>query len=173
MIEIINVDNSKMMAMVIANVKYMKDNYIIYCVEREGENANIFVSKLRLTSEGYTFDNDFLNGEKRVLENLVKKIINKDDIAGDGFIISNHINLSDVNYFDVDNCYVCTVSKKQIKDIMIFYKLVTEKTLEKPVVEIVEDKKIFNEGFIGNIFVILFGIGVLIFSIFYLVGVFK
>ena len=57
--------------------------------------------------------------------------------------------------------------------IMIFYKLVTEKTLEKPVVEIVEDKKIFNEGFVSNIFVILIGIAVIIFSIFYLVGVFK
>lgn len=173
MIEIINVDSVKMMAMVIANVRYMKDNYIIYCIEREGEDANIFVSKLKLTSDGYIFDNNFLNGEKRVLENLIKKIINKDDIVSDGYIISNDIVLGDVNYFDVEKCYVSTVSKKQIKDIMIFYKLVTEKTLEKPVVEIVEDTKIFNEGFVSNIFVILFGIGVIIFSIFYLVGVFN
>ena len=173
MIEIINVDNSKMIAMVVANVKYMNDNYIIYCVEREDDEANIFVSKLRLMSEGYTFNNDFSNGEKRVLESLVKRIINMDDIALDGFVISNDIVLSDVNYFDVDECYVCTVSKKQIKEIMINYKLVTEKTLERPVVEVIEDKKIFNEGFASNIFVILFGIVVIIFCIVFMVGVFR
>lgn len=173
MIEIINVDKSKMMAMVVANVRYMKDNYIIYCVEREDDEANIFVSKLKLTTEGYTFNNNFLNGEKRVLENLVKKIINHYDIESDGFVIKNDVKLSDVNYFDADNCYVCTVSKNQVKDIMICYKLVTEKTLEKPTVEVVEDKKIFNDGFASNIFVILIGIVVIIFSIIFMVGVFK
>ena len=56
-------------------------------------------------------------------------------------------------------------AKKLIKDIMIFYKLVTKKTLEGPVVEIIEDKRIFNEGFIGNIFLVVIGLIVIILSI--------
>ena len=56
---------------------------------------------------------------------------------------------------------------------MIFYKLVTKKTLERPVVDIVEDKKFFNEGFVGNIFLILLGIIVIVFTIIAIVGVFR
>lgn len=174
MIEIIDASSkNKMMAMVMANVRYMNDNYVIYCVDRGNGEANVFVSKLVIMSEGYTFKNDFANGEKKLLENLVKKIINKVNVSDDGFIVSNDINLSEINYFDINECYVATVSKRLIKDIMIFYKLVTEKTLDSPVIEIVEDKRVFNEGFVGNIFLILLGVIVIGFIIFAVVGVFK
>lgn len=174
MIEIIDISSkNKMMAMVMANVRYMNDNYVIYCVDRGNGEANIFVSKLLVMSEGYTFNNEFANGEKKLLETLVKRIINKEDVSSDGFVLSNDMSLSEINYFDIEECYVATVGKKLIKDIMIFYKLVTEKTLERPVVEIVEDKRIFNEGFVGNIFLIVLGIVVIIFSISVIVGVFK
>ena len=56
---------------------------------------------------------------------------------------------------------------------MIFYKLVTEKTLERPVVQIVDDKRIFNEGFVGNIFLIILGLLVVVVGIVVVVGVFK
>lgn len=174
MIEIIDVSSkNKMMAMIMANIKYLNDNYIIYCVDRGNGEANIFVSKLVIMSEGYTFNNAFDNGEKKLLDTLVKRIINKEDVSKDGFVISNDVSLSEINYFDIDACYVATVSKKVIKDIMIYYKLVTEKTLERPVVQIVEDKKFFNEGFVGNIFLIILGLIVIIFSIIAIVGVFK
>ena len=174
MIEIIDFSSkNKMMAMVVANVKYLDDNYIIYCVDRGNGDANIFVSKLVVMSEGYTFNNEFENGEKKLLDILVKRIINKEDVSKDGFIISNDISLSEINYFDIDACYVATISKKHIKDIMIFYKLVTEKTLERPVAKIVEDKRLFNEGFVGNIFLVVLGIIVIFFSLYVIVGVFR
>lgn len=159
--------------MVIADIKYMDDIYIIYGIDRGNGEANIFVSKLVVMSEGYTFSSNFANGEKNLLDKIIKKIINKEDIEKDGFVISNKVSLSDVNYFDIDKCYVATVTKKLIKDIMIFYKLVTKKTLEGPVVEIIEDKRIFNEGFVGNIFLVVIGLIVIILSIVALVGVFK
>lgn len=174
MIEIIDVSSkNKMMAMVMANVKYMNDNYVIYCVDRGNGEANIFVSKLVVMSEGYTFNNDFANGEKDLLDKLVRKLINKDNVVKEGFILSNDMVLSEINYFDIDACYVATVDKTIIKDIMIFNKLVTKKTLERPVVEIVEDKRMFNEGFVGNIFLIILGIIVVVFSISVIVGVFR
>ena len=174
MIEIIDVSSkNKMMAMVMANVRYMNDSYVIYCVDRGNGDANIFISKFVVMSEGYTFKHDFDNGEKKLLENLVKRIVNKEDVLNDGFIVSNDIKLSEINQFDINECYVATVSKKLIKDIMIFYKLVTEKTLDRPVVEIIEDKRMFNEGFVGNIFLILMGLVVIGFIIFAIVGVFK
>ena len=174
MIEIIDSSSqNKMLAMVIANVKYMDDNYVIYGVDRGNGVANIFVSKLVVMSEGYTFNHEFENGDKELLDRLVKRIINKDNIENDGFVISNDIVLGELNYFDVNKCYVATVSKKMIKDVMIFYKLVTEKTLEKPVAKVIEDKRIFNEGFAGNIFLILLGVVVIVFSIIVVVGVFR
>lgn len=174
MIEIIDVGSrNKMLAMVIANVKYMNDNYIIYGIDRGNGEANLFVSKLVVMSEGYTFNNDFVNGEKDLLEGIVKRIINKDNIEEDGFVITNDFVLSEVNHFDINKCYVTTIDKKIIKDLMIFYKLVTEKTLEKPVVEIIEDKRKFNEGFVGNIFLILLGLLVIVFCVIVVVGVFK
>ena len=174
MIEIIDSGSqNKMLAMVIANIKYMDDSYVIYGVDRGNGEANVFVSKLVVMSEGYTFSHAFDNGEKEFLEKLVKRIINKDDIEKDAFKISNDMVLSEVNYFDIDRCYVATIDKKIIKDIMIFYKLVTEKTLEKPVVEIVEDKRVFNEGFVGNLFLIILGLVVVVFSIVVIVGVFR
>lgn len=174
MIEIIdNNSQNKMLAMVIANVSYMNDNYVIYGVDRGNGEANVFISKLVLMSEGYTFNHDFDNGEKEFLEKLVKRIINKEKIEEGGFKISNDIKLGEINYFDIDKCYVATISKKIIKDVMIFYKLVTEKTLERPVVQIVDDKRIFNEGFVGNIFLIVLGLLVVVVGIVVVVGVFK
>ena len=174
MIEIIDVNSkTKMMAMVMADINYNDDNYVVYCIEREREEANIFVSRLVITSDGYTFNNDFDNGEKELLDGVVKRIINKDNLEEDGFIISNDKIFSDINYFDIEKCYVATINKKIIKDIMIFYKLVTKKIFDRPVVEVVEDKRVFNDGFVGNMFLIVFGIAVIIFCIVVVVGVFR
>ena len=174
MIEIIDSNSKKkMLAMVIADIKYMDDIYIVYGIDRGNGEANIFVSKLVVMSEGYTFSSNFANGEKNLLDKIIKKIINKEDIEKDGFVISNKVSLSDVNYFDIDKCYVATVTKKLIKDIMIFYKLVTKDMLNRPVVNVVQDKRFFNEGFLVNIFLIVFGIAVIIFCVVAIVGVFK
>lgn len=174
MIEIIDVNSkTKMIAMVMADINYNDDNYVVYCVDRGKGEANIFVSRLVITSDGYTFNNDFDNGEKELLDGVVKRIINKDNLEEDGFIISNDKIFSDINYFDIEKCYVATINKKIIKDIMIFYKLVTKKIFDRPVVEVVEDKRVFNDGFVGNMFLIVFGIAVIIFCIVVVVGVFR
>ena len=81
MIEIIDSSSkNKMLAMIIAVVKYMDDRYIIYAIDRGNGEANIFVSKLVVMSEGYTFSSDFANGEKALLDKIIKKVINKEDI---------------------------------------------------------------------------------------------
>ena len=64
MIELIDLSSKiKMMAMVMAGIEYNGDRYIMYCVDRGRGEANIFVSKLVITSDGYVFINDFDNGE--------------------------------------------------------------------------------------------------------------
>lgn len=166
MVEIIDVNSKlKLMAMIVLSVDYNGSKYIVYCVDRGEGKANIFVSKLVINSEGLVFNHEFENGEKEVLDSLIKKIINKEDIEKDGFKFNNSYKLGDINYFDMDKCYVSTIDKKVIKDIMIYYKLVTEKTFERPVVEVIEDKGWFNLGFVANMFFILFGIAVILFCI--------
>jgi len=174
MIEIIDYSSkNKMLAMLVASVSYINDVYVIYAVDRGNGEANVFVSKLVVMSEGYTFNNDFVNGEKELIDKIIKRIINREDIEKDGFVINKDFKLSEINYFDINKCYVATIDKKLIKDIMIFYKLVTERTFDKPVVEIVEDKKVFSEGFVGNIFLIILGLIVVVLSIIVIIGVFK
>ncbi len=173
MVEVIDFNSKlKLMAVVVACIEYNSDKYVIYGIDRGRGVANIFVSKLVVTSEGYTFKHEFANGEKIVLDGIVKRIINKEDIEKDGFRISNDEVFSSINYFDIEKCYVATINKKIIKDIMIFYKLITKKTLDRPVVEVVDDKKFFSEGFVGNLFLIVFGIVVIVLCISIVVGVF-
>ena len=173
MVEVIDVNSKlKLMSMVVSCIDYNSDKYVIYCIDRGKGEANIFVSKLVVTSDGYTFKHEFDNGEKAILDGIVKRIINKEDIVRDGFLISNDIVFNDTNYFDIEKCYVATISKKVIKEIMVHYKLVTKSIFERPVVEVVSDKRLFNEGFVGNLFLIVFGIVVIIFCISIVLGVF-
>ena len=173
MLEVIDINSKlKLMAMVVTCIDYMGDRYVFYCIDRGKGEANIFISKLVVTSDGYIFKNDFKNGEKEVLDKVIKRMINKEDISSEGFVMSNNVDFSDINYFDIEKCYVATISKKHIKDIMVYYKLVTQKIFERPVVEVVEDKRFFNEGYVGNLFLILFGVIVVIFCIVVVIGVF-
>jgi len=173
MVEIIDVNSKlKLMAMMMAGIQYNNDKYIIYCIDRGEGNANIFISKLVISSDGETFNNNFDNGEKELLDGIIKRIINKEDIEKDGFKISNNFSLSDVNYFDIDKCYVATIDKKVIREVMIYYNLVTKKMFERPVVEVVDNDRKFDLGFVFNMFLIVFGIAVVIFCIVMVVKVF-
>jgi len=173
MVEIIDVNSKlKLMAMMMAGIQYNNDKYIIYCIDRGEGNANIFISKLVISSDGETFNNNFDNGEKELLDGIIKRIINKEDIEKDGFKISNNFRLSDVNYFDIDKCYVATIDKKVIREVMIYYNLVTKKMFERPVVEVVDNDRKFDLGFVFNMFLIVFGIAVVIFCIVMVVKVF-
>jgi len=54
---------------------------------------------------------------------------------------------------------------------MIFYQLVSERVFNRPVVEVIESKKKFNEGFASNIALIIMGLVVVVFSVYVLIGV--
>lgn len=175
MVEIIDDNtNRKMMAMILCNICYNDDCYVIYAIQREKDEANIFVSKLVKNTNGYVFDYNFSNGEKNVMDNVIKRILNRDNLDilnRDGFFINNDITYDDILYFNIDKCYVSTVSKSLIKDCLVYYDLVNEKMFEQPLVEVIEDKRKFNEGFVGNVMLIMFGIFILIFSIIGIWGV--
>ncbi len=167
--ELIDAKNDmKMMVMVMGGIQYGDDSYVVYSIRRDEKDANIFVSRLIQTSGGYKIDNDFKNGEKEVLDKVIQRIISKEAIISlenDGFKFIKNIELVGVNYFDIDLCYVATVPRKLVKDCLIFYDLVNESVFQSPVVDVKEDKRLFNEGFVGNLFLVIFGIFILVFCI--------
>ena len=76
------------------SITYQDNSYLVYSIRRDKDNANVFVSKLVKGSLGYLIIDDFSNGEKEVIDGVVKRIINKESketIEGDGFIIVNDI----------------------------------------------------------------------------------
>ena len=175
MIEVIDRDtNQKMIAMIFCSICYRGDCYLIYCIRREKDDANLFVSKLVQNSQGYVMDSNFLNGEKEVLDNIVQRLLNRDSIEvleKDGFSIQRDVTLDGVCYFDIERCYVSTVSKTLIKECLIYYHLISEKLFDQPVIEVASDKRKFNEGFISNIALIIFGIILVLFCIWVIYGV--
>lgn len=170
MIEIIDQETEKkIMAMILCSICYKGDCYIIYAIQRDKGEANVFVSKLVKNSRGYVMNHWFANGEKESLEKMVQRFLNRESrevLEGDGFSILDDIVLDELNYFDIKKCYISTVSKSLIKDCLIHYGLVNERIFEQPVVEVVEDKRKFNEGFASNIVLIVFGIFIVAFSVF-------
>ena len=156
----------KMMMMVLCGITYQSDSYLIYSIRRDKTSANVFVSKLIKGSLGYLIIDDFSNGEKEVLDSVVKRILNKnslDELESDGFRFIKDIEMDSNISFDIDKCYVSTVSRDLIKECLIYYNLVNESMFNRPVVEVVEDKK-FNEGFASSMVLIVFGVVIILFS---------
>lgn len=170
MVEIIDkATMNKMMAMILCGICYQDDCYLIYCIRRDKEEANIFVSKLIKGSLGYVIDTNFSNGEKEVLDGIVKRLLNKESVESlenAGFTIMKNIEMDSNLTFDIDKCYVSTVSRDLVKLCLIYYGLVSEKMFDQPVVEVIEDKRKFNEGFASSIVLIVFGVFILLFSCF-------
>ena len=167
--------NQKLMAMIVCGICYKKDCYIIYCIRREKEEVNLFISKLIQSSQGYVMDNNFSNGEKKVLDDMVQRLLNmesKEQLGKDGISILKDIVLTDNHYFDIEKCYVSTVPRKLIKNCLVYYQLLNEKMLEPPVVEVVDDRRIFSEGFASNLALIFLGVAVLVFSLIFIWNVF-
>ena len=168
MVEVIDRETAhKMVMMRVCGVCYRDKCYLVYSIRRDNIQANVFVSKLIKGSMGYIILDDFDNGEKEVLDGIVKRLLNKEGIdilENDGFSIMKDINMDSNLTFDMDKCYVATVDRKLIKDCLIYYGLVNEKMFNQPVVELVEDKRKFNEGFASSFILIGFGIFVLIFA---------
>lgn len=175
MVEVIDKDtNQKMMMMVLCGIKYQDDCYLVYCIRRDKEEANVFVSKMFKGSLGYVINNEFVNGEKEILDGVVKRLLNKESkevLESNGFTILKDIELDSNLVFDIEKCYVGAVARSLIKECLIFYGLVSEKLFEQPIVEVIEDKRKFNEGFASSIVLIIFGIVILIFAGVVLYGV--
>ena len=169
-------DNMKMVAFVLGGISYLNQKYLLYAIRRDKDNVNVFVSKLTLSSSGYVIHHDFDNGEKETIDKVIQRILSKENILSlenDGYHFLKDIELSSDNSFDSEECYVATVSKDLIKECSVFYDLVHEDTFKSPVVSVVDDKRVFNEGFVGNVFVILIGLSILIFSIIILTSYFS
>jgi len=175
MVEIIDKNTgAKMLAMVIGGFSYDNNKYVVYTIKRNQEEANVFVSKLVPNSQGMAMDHKFSNGEKEVCDGIIQRIFNKSlktELVKDGISIFDDVNLGEINYFDIDLCYVTTVLVSLVKECMIFYQLVSERVFNRPVVEVIESKKKFNEGFASNIAVIIMGLVVVVFSVYVLIGV--
>lgn len=165
----------KMVSMILCFVQYMEDKYVIYGIKREYDEVNLFVSKVVKNSGGVTLDDNFSNGEKEILEDLVKKILSKTEkelLEQKGFVFFQDISFEIDNYFDIEKCYVTTVSSGLVKDCLIYYGLVRPDMLERPMVGVVESKKKFSEGAFGNLVFIVFGILFVVFCLIILYGVF-
>lgn len=164
--EIIDMDsNSKIVCLVICGIKYGDDYYVMYSIKRDKIEDNIFVSKLVLSSMGYVMDNNFFGGEKEVIDEVIRDILNKDNVRvlnNNKIEIIKNIELEGINKFSIDKCYVTTVSRRVVKDVMVNYGLISLD--EKKVVVKEKELSTFNEGSISSLFLILFGIFVLIVS---------
>ena len=161
MVEVIDQDTlSKLMAMILCGIQYDKKRYIVYAVRREQEDANVFVSRLVQNSQGMVIDYQFENGEKEALEKIIQRILSKESkesLKKDGIVLFR-VQLSEINYFDIQKCYVTTVLVSLIKECMIYYELLDEQVLKVPTVEVIESKRKFNEGFVSSLVLIIFGI---------------
>ena len=166
--------NNKLMAMMMCGICYQGNCYLIYCVRRDKDEANVFISKLIKGSMGYVIDDNFSNGEKNAIDGIVNRLLNKESVESlerSGFNILRDIEMDSHLSFDIEKCYVATVSRDMIKNCLIYYRLVNENMFNQPIVEVVEDKRKFNEGFISSIALIVVGVGILLLSCFVIYSV--
>lgn len=164
--EIIDIDsNTKFMSLIICVIMYGEDYYVVYSIKRDEINDNIFVSKLVLSSVGYVMDNSFDGGEKEVIDQVVNDILNKDNINvlnKNKIQILGDIEINGINKFSVEKCYVTTVSRDLVKDVMLNYGLISVSSNMAVVKE--RDLPTFSKGIVSNLFLIILGISVLIIS---------
>lgn len=175
MVEVIDKKTDvKMLMMKLCGIRYGDDSYLVYCIRRDERNANVFVSKLINGSNGYVLYNEFLNGEKEVLDGIVKRLLNRDskeNLERDGFLFVESTSMDSDLVFEIDKCYVSTVDRSVIKDCLIFYGLVSESIFNQPVVEVKEDKSKFSEGFVSSVILIVMGVVIFIFCLVVILGV--
>ena len=177
MVEVIDKEtNQKLMMMIICGISYLDNNYLIYSIRRDDENVNVFVSKLIKGSLGYVISNDFSNGEKEVLDGVAQRIINRESeeqLEGSGFSIIRNVEMDTNLFFEIDKCYVCTILRSSIKNCLIHYGLVNKSMFSSPVVEVIDDEKKFNEGFISSIALIVICISITVFAFIVIYGILK
>lgn len=76
-VKIIDENNIEREAKVIRKFEDNGFEYVIYVIDRDSDNSNIFVSRLVNTENGVKFDNIEDVNEKNRVDNLVKDMIKK------------------------------------------------------------------------------------------------
>ena len=76
-VKIVDENNIEREAKVITTVKDNGFEYVVYVIDRDNDNSNIFVSRLVTTADGVKFDNIEDVNEKSRVDELVKDIIKK------------------------------------------------------------------------------------------------
>lgn len=166
MIEVIEESsNTKMMALIICTFKYGNELYCLYSIKRDKENDNIFTSKLIKNSLGYTMSNNFLGGEKDALDKAINSILNKDSpkLLEEIGLEFTSIELIGINKFNKDMCYVSTNKRNLIKDCMLNYNLISNIN-QTPIIK-TRKEKIITKDKLPTIFIIIFGILIIITSL--------
>lgn len=63
-------------AEIITSFNYKEKDYLIYSIDNDDENANIFVSRLLKDNEGYDYIEDINDDKEREeIQNIVKEIL--------------------------------------------------------------------------------------------------
>lgn len=174
MIEVIGNDNSKRMAKIMCGIEYKNCLYVLYLIKRDENNINVFGSKVVKNSEGVSvIDSEFSEEEKVWLENISKRIFNKDSIdnlSSDGVKFVKNIDLHDgVNKFDIKKSYIATMDKSAIDVCLMYYEIGNNE--KKSVIKVRENKKNRHIKW-GSVTAIVFGLFVLCFCIYLLILIF-
>ena len=175
MIELIDIDgNIKFMSLIICGINYGNQDYVIYSIKRDEEEDNIFVSKLVKSSSGSAMDNNFSGGEKEALEDVVKSIISKDNIdvlKSKGIALNKDIDLVKINKFSVMNCYVTTVRRSLVREIMSNYGLFDSSKKKTVVKE--RDVSYFSKNNFPVLLLIILGVVVVVIFFLIILNFFK
>ena len=175
MIELIDVDgNIKFMGNIITGIKYGNELYVMYSINRDIDNDNLFVSKLVNNSNGYVMDNSFSGGEKGAMDDVIISILSKesmDKLKNKGIEFVNDISLDDINRFSVTNCYVTTYKKNLISDCINYYGFSVNNNKTNTIVK-EKDVSYFSENNRPSVYLILLGILVIIVSIIVIIKLF-
>lgn len=157
--------NIKMMSLIICTFIYGNNNYCLYSIEKDKEEDYIFVSKLVQNSQGYTLDNNFKNGEKEALDDIIASFLNHESINNlkeKGFNFTN-IELNGICKFNDKSCYVTTYNKNLLKECMLNYSL-TIPTSNSPIIKVKKSNPV-NKGNYEKILLIILGVLTIIISL--------
>lgn len=177
MIELIDIDgNIKFMANIITGIKYGDGLYLLYSIDRNKDEKNLFVSKLVENSMGYAMDNNFTGGEKEALDDVIATILSKksiDELNDMGISFLSNMELTDINRFSVSNCYVASYSKNLLSECIDYYKFSGYNNIREKVTVKEKEVSYLSKNNRPTVYLILLGIFVIIISIVVIVGFFK
>lgn len=145
---ILNANGVKKEAEMIVKFNLENNDYLIYCIDENESNKQVFVSKLTLNSEGKYFIDDITPEEKNKLSGVVYNIViltpneAKKGVEAktliDKLINENKVMLSvempilnEQSYYS--NCSIAITSKLLVEEAINFFKINLVSKVEEPV----------------------------------------